>query len=60
MHIIECNEVLGTPEHVLSEWLGVDSPNQAAADELVQQLEASYAREPVVERGDGTYRVRWR
>jgi len=53
-------EVLGTPEHVLAEWLAVDVPDQESAAEVIEQIEAGAARDVSTEWVNGKVRVRWR
>jgi len=53
-------DVLGTPEHVLAEWLAVDVPDQESAAEVIEQIEAGDARDVSTEWVNGKVRVRWR
>jgi hypothetical protein len=54
------HQVLGTPEHVLAEWLAVDVPDLETAAGVIEQIEACAARDVQAEWVNGKIRVRWR
>jgi hypothetical protein len=56
----EEREILGTPEHVLAEWLAVDVPDLETAAGVIEQIEACAARDVQAEWVNGKIRVRWR
>jgi hypothetical protein len=59
-HSADVSAVGGTPEHVLSDWLVVEVPDTETAMAVVEQLEASTARDVKLELVQGKVRVRWR
>jgi hypothetical protein len=52
--------IRATPEHVLDEWLAIEVPDTETALAVIEQLEASAARDVRADRTGERIRIRWR